>query len=658
MVIKFIENENTNIDESEKQSDVNNEFIRVFINSKLKKYLSFNELLTLCTSKLVSDSSNIIIKYIINYISISNNDIYIYNEELAIHHKLKNDMSIDDFLTVYIISFVEKSVNLLKQTDKVNLEKFYNTKYVNNKILSLLKTNLTVKDDTFTNPKLGEIHFKNGYIKLITQTFHRRKRTDFMTYCIWRDYKQSSKLKRQKIENIINQIYTDNDDKNCVLESFADGISGTSNKSQYNLFLLGPGSSGKSSLMKICKVSLKEMIFEFKEDTFAQNNGKADRVLNMLMYNPYIRIMWVNELKGKIDDSLFKQVCEGQVQTTTLFQEGQNVVKFNALLVNTMNDFPNIKIDSGVERRIKSLEHKSKFTTNKQEVNEKKNIYYADSNLIDEISNDEELQNAFVEILCEYAYEFLNGKRYELSKNFKETKSNIVDTNDVLKEFIENHLVKTEDEKDKIDLEEMHESFKAIYPNSKITKQQLLGSLKDKGLKYNSSARSPKDTKKRGCFICVKYENSSNEEESKTDYSFGVHPIDQGIENQEMKYLNKIKELEEKLKLLEEENKVLKDSKKVVEINQIEVPKKTLSIVELNKKINYDTDSELDEFLVKPKKQTSKSKSKSDKTKTSKAKELTKQDKLKMISDGQIDLNETDDDIDLEKLEKDFLKNL
>ncbi len=59
---------------------------------------------------------------------------------------------------------------------------------------------------TFTNPKLGEIHFKNGYIKLITQTFHKRKRTDFMTYCIWRDYKQSPQLKRQKIENIINQI--------------------------------------------------------------------------------------------------------------------------------------------------------------------------------------------------------------------------------------------------------------------------------------------------------------------------------------------------------------------------------------------------------------------------------------------------------------------
>ena len=39
------------------------------------------------------------------------------------------------------------------------------------------------------------------------------------------------------------------------------------------------------------------------------------------------------------------------------------------------------------------------------------------------------------------------------------------------KEFIENYLVKTEDEKDKIDLDEMHETFRAIYQNSKITKQ-------------------------------------------------------------------------------------------------------------------------------------------------------------------------------------------
>lgn len=172
--------------------------------------------------------------------------------------------------------------------------------------------------------------------------------------------------------------------------------------------------------MKMSKSAFKEMIFEFKEDTFAVNNSKADRVLNMLMYNPYIRIRWVNELKGKIDDSLFKQICEGQVNTTTLFQEGQNIIKFNALLVNTMNEFPNIKIDSGVERRIKSLEHQAKFTQNKKEVDEKNNIYLADNNLNDNFANDEELQNAFIEIISEYAYEFLNDKRYELSKNFKE----------------------------------------------------------------------------------------------------------------------------------------------------------------------------------------------------------------------------------------------
>lgn len=646
MPIKFVEDKIDLTIEQERQEDVNNEFIRVFINTKLKKYLSFSELLTICTSKLISDTVDIIIKYINNYVSISNNDIYIYNEDLSIHHKLKNDMSIDEFLSVYIITFVEKSVKLLKEVEKLNLDKFYNTKYVNNKVIAHIKTNLTVKSDTFNNPKLGEIHFKNGYILLKDLTFHKRKRTDFMTYCIWRNFKNSPEEKKQMILKIINQIYPDTNDKNCVLECFGEAITGHSSKSQYNLFLLGIGSSGKSTLMKLCKASLKEMIFEFKEDTFAQNNNKSDRVLNMLMYNPYIRIMWVNELKGRIDDSLFKQVCEGQVQTTTLFQEGQNIVKFNALLVNTMNEFPNIKIDTGVERRIKSLEHKSKFTMNKNEVNENKNIYYADKDLISNISEDEELQNAFVEILCEYANDFLNGKRYELSKNFTETKSNIIDTNDIIKEFVEHNLITTNDEKDKIDIDEMHEAFKITYTNSKITKQQLLGSLKDKGLTYNSNVRSPKDSKKRGCFICIKF-NHENDTETPIEYGFG-NTKSIFIENETDKLMEEIEILKRKVKELENENNLLKSSK--IETKE-EKPKLTISLNELNSKIEYDTDDEIEKYLVKAeRKPIKKNKSLINKN------QLNKEEKLKMIQDKTIDLDDTDDDIDLKQLENEFKK--
>lgn len=581
--IKFVEDEINEEVEVQKEKDINNEFIKMFINTKLKSYLTFDELLKLTTTKVITEASEIIINHIKNLVSLTNKDIYIYNESIAIHHKLNNQMDVDNFLTVFIITFVENSISKLSKSNSDTIHKFYNTGYVRKQVLQLLKTNLRVNADTFDDPKLGEVHFKNGYIKLKTLTFHKRKRTDYMTYCLFRDYKPSPKRKREIIENVIKQIYTNEDDKNCVLESFGEGISGYSSKSQYNLFLLGIGSSGKSTLMKMAKVSFKEMIFEFKEDTFAVNNSKADRVLNMLMYNPFIRIMWVNELKGKIDDSLFKQVCEGQVNTTTLFQEGQNIIKFNALLVNTMNEFPNIKIDSGVERRIRSLEHQSRFTHNKKEVDEKNNVFLADKNLIDNITNDEELQNAFIEIICEYAHDFLNGKTYELSKNFKETKSNIVDTNDIIKEYVESHLIKTNNEKDKIDLDEIHETFKTNYPNSKITKQQLLGQLKDKGFVYNSNVRSPKDSKKRGCFVNVKF--NDNEEEK-------GNPLDNGVEDSDDK-----KELIKQNERLQEENDKLK-----AELEKMKAL--LLSLQKPKPQTDEELEKELTELIQSPPKQT------------------------------------------------------
>jgi phage/plasmid-associated DNA primase len=246
--------------------------------------------------------------------------------------------------------------------------------------LNLIKTNLRVNENVFNDAKIGEIHFKDGYIDLKTLTFKARTKSHYMTFCICRDFKPKDGTEKKyteakkKLTKIIKEIYPDENDKNCVLESFSEAIIGISSRSQYNLFLLGMGSSGKSTLMKIIKNAFGDMIFQFKDDTFSKNNNKSDRVLNMLMLNPFIRIMWVNELKGKIDDSLFKQICEGEIQTTSLFKEGMNTVKFNALLVSTMNEFPNIKIDSGVERRIRSLEHKSKFTENKKELDDK-NIY-------------------------------------------------------------------------------------------------------------------------------------------------------------------------------------------------------------------------------------------------------------------------------------------
>ena len=279
MPIKFIEE----VEEvQEVNQDAKIDIIKEFINKKIDVHLSFDDLLSMGTTKLKTEISTILCRYLSKTISIVNDTIYIYSDELRIHYKINGQIKIDDFLKTYIITYCEASFKKLSEKQKTQIGNKPFLGSVSMDTLNIIKTNLRVDEKTFSDPKLGQIHFKNGYIDLKTQTFHKRKRTDFMTYCIWREYKPSSKGKRNQIEKIINQIYTNEGDKNKVLESFAEAMSGYSSKSQYNLFLLGIGSSGKSTLMKMCRHAFKEMVFEFKEDTFAVGNAKADRVLNKI----------------------------------------------------------------------------------------------------------------------------------------------------------------------------------------------------------------------------------------------------------------------------------------------------------------------------------------------------------------------------------------
>ena len=113
MDIKFIEEneEIVKIDEKE----ITKEFINLFINTKLNKYLSYDELTIILTSKLTTPINDILIKYLVNNITICNSNVYIYNEDINIHYRLSNSIDENEFLTTYLLKFVEKSINKLNK---------------------------------------------------------------------------------------------------------------------------------------------------------------------------------------------------------------------------------------------------------------------------------------------------------------------------------------------------------------------------------------------------------------------------------------------------------------------------------------------------------------------------------------------------------------
>ena len=59
--------------------------------------------------------------------------------------------------------------------------------------------------------------------------------------------------------------------------------------------------------------------------------------MNQFLKSSQIRITWVNELLGKIDDSLFKSFCEGSVITTQLYKDGTDVIPHHSKVVLTSN---------------------------------------------------------------------------------------------------------------------------------------------------------------------------------------------------------------------------------------------------------------------------------------------------------------------------------
>jgi len=625
MPIKIVENL-----EEEKQP-VKFDFIKDFINKKLKKYLSYEDVMELYTNTGThTDICNILVKFLSNTISVVGNQIYIFNDDFKIHYKLSCDMNIDDFLTTYIINYCDTSLIKLSQIQQNTIKnKRLN---IGNKTLNLIKTQLMINQEYFNNPRLYEIHFKDGYIDMKTNEFKQRKREDYVSYCIMRNIKSflsdENKQKKGKktISKILRQIYPLQQDFDYIMEMLAEAMLGISPKSQRNLFLLGIGSSAKSTIMEILELAFDKMILQLKEDTLCINNQKADRIINMLMSNPFVRIYYINEMKGKIDDSKFKQLCEGKITTTTLFQEGLNTIIINALFCVIMNEFPRIKIDSGVERRITSYEHMSHFTKEEEKVNNQKHIYLANTNLLTELKEDENALNAFVVMICEYAYEYHKGKRYEIPENFKETKAGIIDSNDLIKNYIEKFLQKTNNEYDHLTIEEIYDNFKLINPKSIIAKQQFDGAIKEKlrqaEYEYNKNLRKNGE---RGCYIKIKFCEivDCNELDRGIEYKFG-----------------KTEELNEKVstltKQLEERN------------NEIILLKQKLKELEINKQPNNlsdETETEEDEEektkppkIIKPFKSTipisDKKKNKSVKSTTiplSEKQEMDDEDILEMI---------------------------
>ncbi len=187
-----------------------------------------------------------------------------------------------------------------------------------------------------------------------------------------------------------------------------------------------------------------------EEDAFSISNRNPDKTFSNFYKRPHIRIIWNNEPKSdQMNPTAFKKFTEGEMKGKLLYENGTHDFSHNALPVFTANLLPNIKIDGGVKRRFRGYFSVSKFVSNKNDVDESKHSYLVDRDFVSDIVDDN-LLDAFIDILASYANKWINGEEIPCPKSFQQATEEMMDVNDHIQDFIDAKLKFTQSDKDRI----------------------------------------------------------------------------------------------------------------------------------------------------------------------------------------------------------------
>jgi len=560
------------------------------LNLVLKNLMTLKELQDFCALEFSTCKSTFIAQKIEKYIIRVNQKLYYFDDENKIYIPIEK-LTEEKYLILLIKQLFENSLKSLSENDRrlfqIDNNKIYHlikkdtfTKDYLNDIIMLLS-----RDIKFDISPSHEIHFKNGYYDLKLKKFSKRTHKHFITRYINRNYEDPKKETITYIkENVINLIFPKKDERDYIFANqFGSALSGKAINDQSNFFMLGKGSSGKSLIMKLIKLSISCYMIEFKSDTFSKGNPKQDKIFNSLLINNLVRFCWINELSdAKLDDSLFKSFCEGTLQTTSLFKDGSNDFSHTCKLISTMNEIPSIKIDSGTSRRIIAYNPLSKFTDNKNEIDEEKYIFKKDDTIVDKFENSDELLNGLFKIISNYSFKYINDKNhYKMPESLKNAKNDIVESNDTIGNFLDKYIKITTCKDDRISGELLFSTFKEDQ-KSFITMKQFRSALADRNINYNRNL-SFSTINVRGGFVGIKYREETETEETETEK---IEKFKDIIKNRDLE----IEKLKKEIEDLKELN--------IVDEKKPEKTKKTKKNIIKNE----DTESQEEKAKKKPEK--------------------------------------------------------
>lgn len=554
------------------------------------------------------------------------NGWYEYDEYNKLIHYDKAPLNLKNKICETIRIYLNNEFSKIRQSNryyndyKIILEKF-NNKLSSNSfcggvvefLQGLFNEPLKNKNiDEFIDNDINLVAFVNKVFDLSINDYRDIKRSDFiLNHINFKAPDLNENIELNKYENEINEFIESIQYKENV--GFLKRILGDSlfgnRKSLFYVFY-NDGANGKGVLSTLMKNTLGGL-YQTGSNQLLTSKFDGQQANPSLFDCKGRRVVMINEpeqnkysKKLEFNPNFTKQITSGGEQITTrTLHKSNTTFKINFSLFVQTNELPDIdKIDGGFKRRLLTVKFPFKFVDNPKNKNEKL-IDYSLKYKFEKI----EYKKAFIKILLKNKNP---NNKLDIPKNILDNTKEYFEDNNIVKHYIEEFLIKTDDPKDRIKPKILYEDYKNNGDGG-LTKDQfhkeikkMLNLSKIKGVRLFKGYRFK-------TFEEFEEDNNINVEEHKDQEEDNNINVEENKE-QLINYKEEIEKL--KIKLEEQEknkkktkiDKIKYDKKKDIKRDPLDIGTPIINSNEEEDKINsneyYDVVESLEIFNNTPSK--------------------------------------------------------
>lgn len=375
------------------------------------------------------------------------------------------------------------------------------TNYKCVQVFKSLKPNLIDKD-FMVNRKKNIISFKNGVYDTKAGKFRDRKKEDNLTFTLDYDYTPTvNKEVRKKIQDIILNICNSDPELYNFNMSFLGYCATGETKEHKFLMIVGEkASNGKTTLLNMFNAVFPDYCFKLHNKTFCEDYTKTHKQFARLK-NKSIFLCFIEELsKEKLNVDLLKDFISGdKINNEIMFGTSEDL-KILAKLIIITNKSSVFDNDNGIIRRGLLETFINIFMEKKDydKLENKNGKFVKDKNLIENFENNISYKQEFSRLLLENATKYYKTG-LEIPKTVEAEFQALADENDRMKTFINDQLIITDDDKDRVSKKTFLSFWNEMY-KKKESWPDILGDVK-RLLKYN---RTFSCDGSKGCILGVK----------------------------------------------------------------------------------------------------------------------------------------------------------